>query len=365
MARILDRVMVERWLRDEVVQKVPQGGPGDIRLGSQCIVNPGEVALFVRGGESLGTLNQGRHTLTTENLPLLDRLVKGVFSGKNVFTADVFFVKTTDITMKWGTANPIVIEHAGRGPGASAMVGNGTYVMKVTDPWRFLTAMDAFRDSVRAPQLKDRLDPMLGVMMQDKLSELAEAKNLGPAQLQSFSKDLNDLLVGLLQAEFDAIGLSLVDFNIRIALHPNSLEVVTKMGYGTSYTQMQQADALRAAADSGGGDGLAGLGIGAMGMSAMQQQQQLAQQQQQMLQQQQAAAAAAAASTGATESAAAPASGNGGGMPEVMTPAQAAEIVQVTEADIVAAIEAGDLKARKIGSAYRISKANMEAFLNG
>ena len=365
MARILDRVMVERWLRDEVVQKVPQGGPGDIRLGSQCIVNPGEVALFVRGGESLGTLNQGRHTLTTENLPLLDRLVKGVFSGKNVFTADVFFVKTTDITMKWGTANPIVIEHAGRGPGASAMVGNGTYVMKVTDPWRFLTAMDAFRDSVRAPQLKDRLDPMLGVMMQDKLSELAEAKNLGPAQLQSFSKDLNDLLVGLLQAEFDAIGLSLVDFNIRIALHPNSLEVVTKMGYGTSYTQMQQADALRAAADSGGGDGLAGLGIGAMGMSAMQQQQQLAQQQQQMMQQQQAAAAAAAATTGATESAAAPASGGSGGMPEVMTPAQAAEIVQVTEADIVAAIEAGDLKARKIGSAYRISKANMEAFLNG
>lgn len=359
MARILDRVMVERWLRDEVVQKVPQGGPGDIRLGSQCIVNPGEVALFVRGGESLGTLNQGRHTLTTENLPLLDRLVKGVFSGKNVFTADAFFVKTTDITMKWGTANPIVIEHIGRGPGASAIVGNGTYVMKVTDPWRFLTAMDAFRDSVRAPQLKNRLDPMLGVMMQDKLSELAEAKSLGPAQLQSFSKDLNDLLVGLLQAEFDAIGLSLVDFNIRIALHPNSLEVVTKMGYGTSYTQMQQADALRAAAESGGGDGLAGLGIGAMGMSAMQQQQQLAQQQQQMLQQQQAAAAA---SSGSTASAA----GSGGGsMPEVMTPAQAAEIVQVTEADIVAAIEAGDLKARKIGSAYRISKANMEAFLNG
>ncbi len=364
MARILDRVMVERWLRDEVVQKVPQGGPGDIRLGSQCIVNPGEVALFVRGGESLGTLNQGRHTLTTENLPLLDRLVKGVFSGKNVFTADVFFVKTTDITMKWGTANPIVIEHAGRGPGASAMVGNGTYVMKVVDPWRFLTAMDAFRDSVRSPQLKDRLDPMLGVMMQDKLSELAEAKNLGPAQLQSFSKDLNDLLVGMLQAEFDAIGLSLVDFNIRIALHPNSLEVVTKMGYGTSYTQMQQADALRAAGESGGGEGLAGLGIGAMGMGSLQNQQMMQQQQQQILNQQ--AAQMAAASAGAQPESAAADSGSGSGeMPAVMTPAQAAEIVQVSEADIMAVIESGELKARKIGSAYRISKANLEAFLSG
>jgi excisionase family DNA binding protein len=52
-------------------------------------------------------------------------------------------------------------------------------------------------------------------------------------------------------------------------------------------------------------------------------------------------------------------------MPDVMTPEQAAAVVQVSEADIVAAIEAGDLKARKIGSAYRISRANLEEFLGG
>ncbi len=361
MARIMDRVMVERWLSDEIVQKVPQGGPGDIRLGSQCIVNPGEMAVFVRSGESLGTFNSGTHTLTTANLPWLDSLVKGVFGGKNIFTADVFFVKTTDITMKWGTANPIIVEHPNRSPGASAMVGNGTYVLKVKDPWRFLTAMDAFRDSVRTPQLKERLDPMLGVMMQDKMSELALAKQLGPAQLQSLSKDLNDLLIGLLKAEFDAIGMALVDFNIRIALHPNSLEVVTKMGYGTSYVQMQQADAIRAAGDQpGGGEGLAGIGMGMMGMGAMQQQQMLQQQQmmqQQQMQQQQAQQPAqqSGASSGSS----------GSEMPDVMTPEQAATILQVTVDDVIAAIEAGDLKARKIGPAYRISKANMEAFLSG
>ncbi len=355
MARILDRVMVENWLNDEIVQKVPKGGPGDIRIGSQCIVNPGETAVFVRSGESLGTFDSGTHTLTTANMPLLDKLVKTVFSGKNIFTADVYFVKTTDMTMKWGTSNPIVIEHPGRGPGASAMIGNGTYVMKVKDPWRFLNAMDAFRESVRTPQLKQRLDPMLGVMMQDKMSELAIAKALGPAQLQSFSKDLNDLLVGLLQAEFDAIGLVLVDFNIRLALHPNSLEVVTKMGYGTSYSQMQQADALRAAADNpGGAEGLAGIGIGMMGMGAMNQQQMM---QNQAAQQQ---AAAAQQAQQAAES-----SSSGGGMPDIMNVTQAAEVLQVAVEDVIAAIEAGDLKARKIGSQYRISKANMEEFLNG
>lgn len=48
-----------------------------------------------------------------------------------------------------------------------------------------------------------------------------------------------------------------------------------------------------------------------------------------------------------------------------MTPAQAAEYMQVTEADVLAAIEAGDLKARKIGTAFRISRASLDEFLAG
>jgi excisionase family DNA binding protein len=352
MAQVFDRVAIDSWLRDEVVQKFPRGGLGDIKLGSQLIVNPGETCVFVRGGEPMGTFTPGRYTLTSENIPLLTNLIeKGLFGGKNVFTADVYFVKTTDLTLKWGTANPIIVEHPQRSPGASAIVGNGTYVTKVKEPWRFLNAMDAFRDSVRQEEIKNRLDPMLGVMMQDKLSELAIAKNLGPAQLQSFSKDINDLLVGLMQEEFDAIGMTMVDFNIRLALHPKSLEVVTNMGYGTSYTQKQQADAFVAAAANPSGGNMGEIGMGAMGMAAMQnlQNQQTAAQQQ-APQQQQPAQQTAPAATGASD---------------VMTPAQAATILQVSQEDVMAAIESGDLKARKIGNAYRISKVNLDEFLAG
>ena len=347
MAKVFDRVAIDSWLRDEVVRKFPPGGLGDIKLGSPCIVNPGETAVFVRSGEAMGTFEPGTHILTTANIPFLtDLLERGLFGGKNVFTADVYYVKTTDVTMKWGTTQPIVIEHLNRSPGASAIVGNGTYVVRIKEPWRFLNAMDAFRESVRQPQMKDRLDPKLAIMMQDKMSELAIAKNLGPAQLQSFSQDLNELLIGLLQAEFDALGMVLVDFNIRMGLHPKSLEVVTNMGYGTSYTQKQQADAFVDAANNPSGGGMGEIGFGAMGMAAMQSMQQ--QQQPQQTQQSQEAPV-----------------GGSAGMPDIMTPQQAAEILQVSYEDVLAAIEAGDLKARKIGNAYRISKANMEEFLAG
>lgn len=354
MPKILDRVAIDAWLRDEVVRKFPPGGLGDIKLGSPCIVNPGETAVFVRGGENMGTLEPGTHILTTANIPFLadwaERILTG---GKNIFTADVYYVKTTDINMKWGTQQPIIIEHMHRPPGASAIVGNGTYVVRIKDPFRFLMAMDAFRDSVRQLQVKERLDPKLAIMMQDKMSELAEAKQLGPAQLQSFSQDLNDLLTGLLQSEFDALGMVLIDFNIRMGIHPNSLDVVTNMGYGTSYVQRQQADAFVDAANnpSGGGGAMADMGLGAMGMAAMQNMQNMQQQQPQQQQ--------------APQQQAPQQQSGGGGMPDVMTPQQAATILQVSPEDVVAAIEAGDLKARKIGSAYRISKANMEEFLSG
>jgi excisionase family DNA binding protein len=269
----------------------------------------------------------------------------GLFGGENVFTADVYFVKTTDMPMRWGTKDPIIVEHPERSPGASAMRGNGTYIVRVKDPWRFLNAMNAFRDSVNLTQLKTRLDPMVGVMMQDKLSELAQAKDLGPADLQSFSKELNELLRGLLQEDFDAIGLELEDFNIVMGLHPDSLAIVTNMGYGTSYVQKQQADALLAAAENPEGSGIAEIGIGAMGIGA--------------LQNMQAQQAPAAQGTSSPQASGAPA------MPDVMTPDQAAEILQVSKEDVMAAIEAGDLKARKIGNAYRISKANLESFLEG
>jgi excisionase family DNA binding protein len=38
--------------------------------------------------------------------------------------------------------------------------------------------------------------------------------------------------------------------------------------------------------------------------------------------------------------------------------------LKVSEEDIIAAINDGSLKAKKLGNAYRISKASLEQFLN-
>ena len=49
----------------------------------------------------------------------------------------------------------------------------------------------------------------------------------------------------------------------------------------------------------------------------------------------------------------------------VLTPGQAAALLSVPEEDVMASIQAGDLKARKIGSAWRIARSALDEFLRG
>ena len=56
---------------------------------------------------------------------------------------------------------------------------------------------------------------------------------------------------------------------------------------------------------------------------------------------------------------------NGAGAPELMTPAQVAQMLGVAESDVMSSLDAGDLKGRKIGTQWRVTRAAVDAFLKG
>ncbi|HWD92936.1 MAG TPA: helix-turn-helix domain-containing protein, partial [Verrucomicrobiae bacterium] len=53
----------------------------------------------------------------------------------------------------------------------------------------------------------------------------------------------------------------------------------------------------------------------------------------------------------------------GGGMPELLGTAEVAKALGVSEADVIATLEKGDLKGKKIGATWRVSKAALDEFL--
>src|SRR5512134_4001507 len=92
-----------------MVARVPEQGTSAIQLGSQLIVEESQQAVFFRDGKALDTFGPGRHTLATQNIPILAALFGIPFGGKSPFQAAVFFVSTkTFLDLKWGTKEPVV-----------------------------------------------------------------------------------------------------------------------------------------------------------------------------------------------------------------------------------------------------------------
>ena len=48
---------------------------------------------------------------------------------------------------------------------------------------------------------------------------------------------------------------------------------------------------------------------------------------------------------------------------DLLSPADAARLLGVSEADVMSSINSGDLKAKKIGASYRITRASLDEFL--
>jgi len=353
MARIFDVVEYPSEMSDELVHRFPEQGVADLRIGSQVIVRESQRAVFYRDGRALDSFGPGRHTITTANIPLLVDWIGKLFNDRTPFTAEVYYVSMREfVDRKWGTPQPILVRNPGMGLGVALLQGFGTYSFQIKDAQQFVTQIVGANGIYRMSDIENRLRTMLLSKLQDLLGETGATKSV--AELIGLVEEIGAGVRAKAQDDFAAIGLLLKSFYIG-SLKPSdkSAEELRAMGMldMQTYTQLQAADAMRDAAQNpSGGAGLtAGIGAG-MGLGNV-----IGQSLQGMTGQQSLAGGAAA--TGTASGAAA--------IPSVMTPGEAAQILKVSEEDVVAAISAGDLKARKIGTAFRISREALEEFLKG
>ena len=345
MARIFDVIEHPNEMRDEIVHRFPEEGSGDFRIGSQLIVRESQTALFIRDGQALDVFEAGRHTLTTANIPKIVDFIGKAFGDRTPFTAEVYFVSMREfLDRKWGTPQPIPMQTPGIGLGWLLLQGFGTYAYEMSDPQQFVTQVVGTQGTYRTSDIENDLKSRLLRSLSDMLGEL-KGKYTTVQDLIGLQEELSAGVRAKAQDDFEARGLALKAFVIaNLSPSKTTAEDLRDMGLldTATYTQLQAADAMRDAAQNPtGGAGLtagigAGLGIGSVMGEALKG----------ATQQQQGAGAAAA-------------------IPGVMTPSEAAGVLRVSEEDVVAAIKAGDLKAKKLGKAYRISKEALEEFLNG
>ncbi len=251
----------------------------ELSTWTQLVVNESQEAFLVKQGVYDGPFGAGRHTLSTENIPLIRGLIGLPFGGKSPFTAEVWFVnKVVNLDIKWGTPDPIQLQD----PKYQIMVpvrAFGQYGVRVADSKRFLLKLVGTLPSFDTSTLAEYFRGALITKIKNEIAATIIKAGVSvleiSAQLDSLSKEIKTKLT----EEIQEFGVELTQFNVHSINVPEEDGAVSKlkqalakraeMGIvGFNYQQERSFDVMQAAASnegtSGGvmGAGM-GLGIGA------------------------------------------------------------------------------------------------------
>lgn len=274
MMAIIDLIEYPNEETYEIVHRIPEGTSGEFRLGSQLVVRESQRAVFFRDGKALDVFGPGRHTISTNNIPLLSGLLGIPFGGDSPFRAEVYFVSMREFTdMKWGTAQPIVFRDTELG--MIRLRAFGTYSMRVRDPQLLVTQVVGARGAYTIGAVEDFLR---GVVLTEFTDLLADVQT-SILDLAQMAKEVGDASRAALADDFARLGFELTTFQILSITPPEEVQRridersgMAALGDMRTYTQFQTAQAIRDAAQnpgSGGDATSAGLGMGAgMGMGA-------------------------------------------------------------------------------------------------
>jgi excisionase family DNA binding protein len=324
----------------------------EIKRGAQLIVRESQVAQFVYLGQFGDTFGPGKHTLSTDNIPILSTLKGWKYGFESPFKADVYYVTTRLFTgNKWGTSNPIMMRD--QDFGIVRVRAFGTFDFRIVDPKVFLKEVAGSDHHFRLDEFADTMRSRLVSIFSDAL---ASAKIPVLDLATRYSEMGEALLPAINPALQGKYGIEFTSFILENASVPPEVEAaidkrssMSAVGNLNDYVKFQMAEGM---AKGGGAGAPAEMAMGFAMAQEMMKNTNLS-----------PGGGPPPLPGGSTPVPAASVPAAGSGLPEIMTPAQVAEALGVTEADVIASIDSGDLKGKKIGAAYRVTRGALDEFL--
>jgi excisionase family DNA binding protein len=315
-----------------------------IKRGAQLIVREGQVAQFVYLGQFGDTFGPGKHTLNTENIPILTKLASWKYGFESPFKADVYYIVTRLFTgNKWGTQNPIMLRDEDLGVVRARAFG--TFDFQIVDPRLFLKEVAGTDQHFHLDEFSETMRSRIVSVFSETLAQARVPIFDVATRYSELGESLLPLINVITRAKY---GLEITAFVVENVSVPQEVEQaidkrssMSAIGNLNEYVRFQMANSLT---QPGGGHG-AGVGTDiAVGVAMAQQ----------LVQQ------------GLLNAQAQPPTTSGGAPQgfDLLSPADAAKMLGVSEADVITTIESGELKAKKIGTTYRISKGSLQDFVN-
>ncbi|QSX05084.1 SPFH domain-containing protein [Sedimentibacter sp. zth1] len=246
----------------------------DFSTASQLIVHESQEAVFFKNGEALDVFEAGRHTLKTQNIPLIRKFVNLPFDGESPFHCEVYFInKTHSMDILWGTSNPIPIQDAVYGI-ILPIGANGQFAVQIEDSKKFLVKMVGTVKKFDQQSLITAFRGILMTKIKDCIAKLFVKDKITFLEVHSHLDSISQAIKEDLSEEFIEYGIKLINFNVNAIVVPENdpsyvqlklaLAKKAEMNVvGYNYGQERTYDVLdKAASNEGAGSQMMGAGMG-------------------------------------------------------------------------------------------------------
>ena len=244
---------------------------------TQLIVNESQEAILVKGGQICDVFQAGRHTLSTNNIPLLNKLVNLPFGGRSPFTAEVWYInKVFSLDIKWGTSTPIQLQD----PKYKVFVpvrAFGQFGIQISDSKKFLLKLVGTLPVFDKATILKFFRGVYLTKAKDAISSYLVHKNISILEINAYLNEISDFLKEKMVPVFAEYGINLASFYVNDINVPEDDSAVIQLKkalakraemdiVGYSYQQERSFDTLETAAGNRGAgaisSGLMGAGIG-------------------------------------------------------------------------------------------------------
>ncbi len=191
---------------------------------TQLIVQESQEAILFSKGQIVGKFGPGKHTLNTENLPILRSLYGLPFGGKNPFTAEVWFVnKLQPYNIDW-SIDRMDIHDADYNTGIP-LVANGRYGLKITDAERFLIKIVGTKTTFDQNDLTDQFFGEFSTKTKSTILQFMINNKIGLKQISAHLDNISEHLKTIMLPFWENLGLELTKFYVTSIEVDSSTEV--------------------------------------------------------------------------------------------------------------------------------------------
>ena len=258
---------------EELVWKFPYD---NLSIGAQLIVNQAQEAIFVKGGAIADMFGSGTHTLSANNIPILQKLINIPFGGRTPFTAEVWYVnKTIRRNLKFGTPQPIDLLDPLYG--VSIPVRSfGEYGVQITDSSAFIQQMVGTLHLFTTDDIIEQFKSLIVQKLTASISKFIVQKEVTVVKINAYIDEVANYVREAINEEFAQYGVRIASFNISSLnfdkedpnvqkILDSQSEAAKRRMEGYTYQQERQLDVMETAAGNSGGAGQmmgAGMGLG-------------------------------------------------------------------------------------------------------